>query len=278
MQPLIQKASGEKQPFSPDKLAKSLKNSGADDVTIESILIELSDKIHDGTTTKEIYNKAFSLLRKKKFSFAARYSLKTAIMELGPSGYAFEHFVGQVLAHHGFAVEVGVVLQGQFITHEVDVLATQNNTQYIVECKYYNSQGKFANVRVPLYVRSRVDDIIRFREKLPEYANTKFYGWIVTNTRFTADALTYGKCSGLHLVSWDYPKGKGLKDLIEKQRLFPVTVIAGINTKQKSFLLDKGIVLCRQLKEQPQELKGLGLSTGQLKKVQEELDDLCANR
>ena len=257
MQPLIQKASGERQAFSPEKLSKSLKNSGADDATIESIQKELSDKIHDGITTREIYNKAFSLLRKKKLSFAARYSLKTAIMELGPSGYAFEHFVGQVLAHHGFAVEVGIILQGQFITHEVDVLATQNNTQFIVECKYYNSQGKFANVRVPLYVRSRVDDIIRFREKLPEHANTKFYGWIVTNTRFTEDALTYGKCSGLHLVSWDYPQGKGLKHLIEEHRLFPVTVIAGINAKQKSHLLDKGIVLCRQLKEQPTDRKSV---------------------
>jgi hypothetical protein len=275
MQPLIQKASGEKQRFSPEKLENSLKRAGADDRLIDAVQKDLQDYIHEGTTTKEIYRKAFTLLRNKKLSYAARYSLKKAIMDLGPTGYPFEHFVGQVLSHHGFNVDVGKTLQGQCVTHEVDVLARQNNTQYIVECKFYNSQGKFANVRVPLYVRSRVDDIIRFREKLPEYANTRFYGWVVTNTRFTEDALAYGRCSGLHLVSWDFPKEKGLKDMIEKHSLFPITVLTGLNQKSKTILLDKGIVLCRQLHDQAGELDGLGMNKNQLRKIKEELNDLC---
>lgn len=275
MQPMIQKASGEKQQFSPEKLKQSLKRAGADDRLIDAVHDDLQNHLYDGITTREIYRKAFTLLRNKKLSYAARYSLKKAIMELGPTGYPFEHFVGQVLSHHGFNVEVGNTLQGQCVTHEVDVLATQNNTQYIVECKFYNSQGKFANVRVPLYVRSRVDDIIKFRERLPEYANTKFYGWVVTNTRFTEDALTYGRCAGLHLVGWDLPKEKSLKDMIEQHNLFPITVLTGLNQKSKSMLLDKGIVLCRQLQDQLGELEGLGINQNQLKKIKEELNDLC---
>jgi Holliday junction resolvase len=276
MQPMIQKASGEKQQFSPEKLKQSLKRAGADDRLIDAVHDDLQSHLYDGITTKEIYRKAFTLLRNKKLSYAARYSLKKAIMELGPTGYPFEHFVGQVLSHHGFNVEVGKTLQGQCVNHEVDVLATQNNTQYIIECKFYNSQGKFANVRVPLYVRSRVDDIIKFRERLPEYANTKFFGWVVTNTRFTEDALTYGRCAGLHLVGWDLPKEKSLKDMIEKHNLFPITVLTGLNQKSKSYLLDKGIVLCRQLHAQSGELDGLGMNKNQLRKIKEELNDLCS--
>ncbi len=275
MQPIIRKASGETQRFSPEKLEQSLRRAGADDAVIRSIRQKLEPTLHDGITTKEIYKRAFGLLRKQKHSLAARYSLKKAIMELGPTGYPFEHFVGQLLAQHNFKVQVGQVLQGQCVTHEVDVVATQNNTQYIVECKFYNSQGKYANVKVPLYIRSRVDDIIRFREKLPEYSDTKFFGWVVTNTRFTEDALAYGRCAGLHLVSWDFPKNKGLKDMVEKLGLFPITVLTDLNKKEKELLLDKGIVLCRQIRKQPSTLDSLGLSGTKQNKVMQEVKALC---
>jgi hypothetical protein len=49
--------------------------------------------------------------------------------------------------------------------------------------------------------------------KLPGHA-TKFHqGWLVTNTRFTGDAIQYGNCAGLKLIGWDYPAEGSLKDL-----------------------------------------------------------------
>lgn len=165
-------------------------------------------------------------------------------------------------------------MQGQCVTHEIDVVATYNNTQYLVECKFYNSQGKYSSVQVPLYVRSRVDDIIAFRQKLPEFKETRFFGWVVTNTRFTEDALQYGRCAGLHMLSWDLPKNKSLKDMVEKANVYPITVLTGLNQKQKAFLLKKGLVLCGQLRENPAVLNQLGLSQSTLKSVLKELDDL----
>jgi hypothetical protein len=171
-------------------------------------------------------------------------------------------------------VEVGQVLQGKCVTHEIDVVATHNNTQYLVECKFYNSQGKYSSVQVPLYVRSRVDDIIAYREKMPEFKETRFFGWVVTNTRFTEDAMQYGRCAGLHMLSWSIPKNKGLKDMVEKAKVYPITVLTGLNAKQKAYLLEKGIVLCRQLREKPGLLDQLGLNKNTLKSVLKELDDL----
>jgi hypothetical protein len=275
-QPLIiTKASGEKEPFSQEKLVNSLKRVGADNKIINKISDELSNWLYEGVTTKKIYRQSFRLLQKHKSSTAARYKLKQAIMELGPTGYPFEHFIGQIVKHFGFDIKVGQIVQGQCVRHEVDVVATANNKQIFVECKFYNSQGKYANVRVPLYIRARVDDIIKKREMIPEFSNLSFQGWVVTNTRFTSDAIDYGKCAGLHMLSWDYPEGHGLKDIIEKENFFPVTALTTINTLQKKILLDNGIVICRQICKNPEILDKLEISPRKRKDLREEVNDLC---
>ncbi|MDD2278053.1 MAG: restriction endonuclease [Bacteroidales bacterium] len=273
--PLIIKATGQKEVFKSAKLEQSLRRAGAKESIIVEIASEVEQWLVEGVTTKQIYTKAFNLLKKKRKGYAARYSLKKALMELGPTGYPFEHFVGQIFEIQGFETKVGVIVQGQCVQHEVDVVATKNSTQYLVECKYYNTQDKHANVQVPLYIRSRVNDIEAIRSKLPEYNGYKFYGWIVTNTRFTEDALDFGKCSGLHLVSWDYPKGHSLKDMIDTYKMFPVTALTQLNKMEKQQLMDKGIVLCRQLADNPKLLKPFGLSEIKMRYVLSEINELC---
>jgi len=272
--PIIKKASGETEPFSEEKLQASLRKTGASDDTIASVVNDVKSWLQDGTTTRKIYARAFSLLRKKRGGVAARYKLKKAIIELGPSGFPFEHFVGQIFKELGFEVETGLVIQGNCVQHEVDVVATGNGEQHLMECKFHNSQGKFSSVQVPLYIRSRMDDIIQKRKTMQEYNGLSFEGWVVTNTRFTSDALQFGKCSGLKLLSWDYPKNNSLKDLIERERIFPVTTLANLTRKQKNALSQKGIVLCRQLLQHPEELDQLGLTHLKRKKLMEELEAL----
>ncbi|HPF92621.1 MAG TPA: restriction endonuclease [Tenuifilaceae bacterium] len=274
----ITKATGEKEAFQSEKLKQSLQRAGANNEVIDIIVSEIENWITEGVTTKKIYAKAFALLRKKRNGYAARYSLKNALMELGPSGYPFEHFVGQIFEIQGFETKVGQLVQGQCVQHEVDVVATQNHTQYLVECKYYNTQDKHANVQVPLYIRSRVNDIEAKRKQLPEYNGYTFYGWIVTNTRFTDDATDFGKCSGLHLVSWDYPKGHSLKDMIEKYRMFPVTTLTELSKSEKQQLMNKGIVLCRQVVGNPKVLQDVGVSKSKQTKVLAEANELCKEK
>lgn len=273
-QTIIRKASGEKEPFSFDKLENSLKRAGAKEKTINSIKISIEKLLYDGITTQKIYKKAFELLRKERRSMAARYSLKHGIMQLGPTGYPFEHFVAQVLAAQGYKTKTGQILQGHCVTHEIDVIATQNNRQYLIECKYFNSQGKHCSVQVPLYIHSRVNDIIKKREQIRKFEDYNFEGWIVTNTRFTKDATDYGKCAGLHLVSWDYPQKNSLKAMIEKHNIFPVTILTHLTKKDKEYLLEKGIVLCRQLQKTPEILNALSLKEKTKQNILNEVDDL----
>jgi len=270
----IVKSTGLKEVFDKTKLENSLKNSGADIETITKIINEVMPWIYEGLTTNELYKKAYSLLKKNKRGNAARYSLKSAIMELGPSGFPFEQFIGQLLKLQGFEVEVGQIIQGQCIQHEVDVVATSSNKQFLIECKYYNTPGKFASVQVPLYVHSRMNDIIKKRSALPEYKDLYFYGWIVTNTRFTSDAEDYGKCSGMHLLSWDYPKGHSLKDMIEKNNFFPITVLTSLDKLFKNELIKNGIVVCNQIKNNPTILNNFGINDSKIKNIMSEINEI----
>lgn len=272
---MIKKASGEYEPFSPAKLQSSLQRAGAEEKISAEIASDVLNWIEEGVSTKKIYGRAFRLLRRKRRSTAARYSLKKAIMELGPSGYPFEHFVGHLFEFLGYSVEVGQTVDGQCVTHEVDVVATKGKQQHLVECKYHNSQGKFSSIQVPLYIRSRVNDIMETRLKLPEFSGFTFHGWIVTNTRFTSDAADYGRCSGLNLLSWDYPEGKSLKGLTEHYSAFPVTALTHLTKAHKQYLLKNEIVICRELANREEILDTLQLSEQKKRKVIAELNELC---
>jgi Holliday junction resolvase len=273
----VQKASGEWEAFSETKLRNSLQRSGASGEMIDSIVWEMSRHLHDGIATKTIYKKAFQLLRRNVRSNAARYSLKNAIMELGPSGFPFEKFVGEILKSHGYSVETGKTVAGKCVNHEVDIVAFKDNETVMVECKYHNTQGKICGVQIPLYIRSRFNDIeyLLARQK----GNLlKFHGWVVTNTRFSSDAVQYGECAGLRLIGWDYPHHGSLREMIENAGLFPVTVITGLNAKQKQKLIDSNIVLCSEVCSNPGLLDVLKLDHRNLKKVLGEFNDVCLSK
>lgn len=271
---LIQKASGELVPFSAEKLAFSLTRVGASEDLIDLVVNDIVAWLTEGVHTRKIYARAFSLLRKYKRSAAARYSLKNAIMELGPSGYPFEHFIGAVFQSQGFEVQVGQEVEGMCVKHEVDVIATNHHHQHLVECKFYNSPGKYASVQVPLYIRSRVNDIVMKRQSQPQFDGFEFHGWVATNTRFTSDALAFGQCSGLNLLSWDYPEDKNLKQIVEEKHLFPVTALTLLTKAEKQKLLSDGIILCQQLADNPDLLDALQLNFAKKRKVMMELKDL----
>lgn len=272
---VVKKYSGEEVLFSREKLDSSLERSGASEEVRSQVYNELKEKLFDGITTSQIYRQAFQILRKLKRSTAARYILRKGIMEMGPAGYPFEQLVGAVIGQMGYDYKVSQTVQGQCVSHELDVVARNGDELFMVECKFYNSQGKNCNVQVPLYIHSRFNDVKKTWEKDPANQGLKFSGWVVTNTRFTSDAMDYGKCAGLTLISWDYPRGNSLKEMVEKSGLFPITVLTSLTRKQKDILLQNDVVLCRQLIKKPEAFMKLGLSKRMQEKILNEAMDLC---
>jgi len=271
----VRKASGDDEPFAIEKLQASLRNAGAEQATISKIVDDIRLWIYSGVTTKKIYSRAFKILKRERAHSAMRYRLKEAIIALGPTGYPFEQFIGQLFEKQGYNIEVGVVVDGYSVTHEMDVIASKNQVQNLVECKYHKDQGKQVSVQVPLYVHSRVNDIIRKRGTMEEYQGLSFAGWVVTNTRFSDDSISYCKNNGIHLLAWDYPQNKGLKYWVEELKLYPITILHKLNRKEKQILMKQGIVTCSQLLNDMSHLEQLNLSKNKLNALREELQSIC---
>lgn len=275
---IIKKKSGQTEPFDVSKLKASLKNAGADHDTIEKIADDIENWVYDGATTSKIYARAYKMFRRQSSSKASRYKLKKALFSMGPTGYPFENLIGELFKRQGFEVEVGQVVDGMTITHEIDVIATKNRDQHLIECKFSHDQGNRLSVQVPLYVHSRVNDIVENRQQQSRYKDFSFTPWVVTNARFSSDSIEYSRCKGIKLLGWDYPEGNALKDMIEREKIFPVTILKYLNKKEKQQLMEEGIVTCAQLMNEPDRLSQLSLSNKKKNAVLRELEELTGSK
>ena len=266
----IVKASGEKVRFSFSKLRNSLLKSGADEETVKQVLDEIRDELYQGISTREIYNRAFSLLKEINGVYASKYKLKKAIYELGPTGFPFEKYIGKILSSEGFSVELNQSVDGNCVSHEIDIIAFRDSVRNLIECKFHSEEGRNCDVKIPLYIHSRFEDI--FKLSKPENQEK---GWMITNTRFSKDAETYAKCVGLKMLSWDYPKSFSLKRLIDKSRLYPLTTSTLLSEEEKVFLLQRGIVLGKEVIEKQFLLDHLGISKRRKSRIIQEFKTLC---
>ena len=261
------KASGDRVIFDQDKLIRSLDKAGAGQDIITDVLSGLENQLYDGITTKKIYRQAYKILNKLSKRGAGRYKLKEAIFELGPSGYPFEIFVGELLKNQGYRVEVGIIVQGKCVKHEVDVVAENEHNHFIVECKFHSAPNKKSNVVVPLYIHSRFRDIVANMQHLPGYETKLHQSWLVTNTRFTSDAIDYGKCSGMNMISWDYPHESNLSKRVSRSGIHPVTSLSCLKRAEKQKLLALGIVTCHILLDNRKQLIDLGFTEKRVNNV-----------
>jgi len=159
--PIIIKANGDTVRYDRKRVMTSLLRSGASQEVANSVTDKVSAQIKSGeTTTHDIYSAAYGFLKTmKQKPVAARYSLKKAIMALGPTGYPFEQLIGEVLKRKGYKTQVGVVVEGHCVPHEVDVVAIKENCHAFIEAKFHNQPGIHTDVKVPLYIHSRFLDI-----------------------------------------------------------------------------------------------------------------------
>lgn len=262
------KATGEKEPFSEEKINLSIKRAGVPDSLHGQVLAHVKSKLYEDIPTSEIYNHILEFLGKSEHPFSkSLYSLKKAIMDLGPTGYPFEDFVSEILETKGYKTEVRQILQGKCVTHEIDVVMEKDGVKSMVEAKFHNGSGIKSDVQVTLYTKARFDDI---KEK-----NNLSYAFVVTNTKVTTEALTYALCVEMKVISWNYPEGESLRDLIEKSRLLPITVLNSLSSSQKQQLLNEDTVLCKNICQNPRLLDTLNLPQDKKEKVLSEVNFIC---
>ncbi len=272
---LITKADGSREEFDKEKLRASLRRAGAKKTAIDSIVAEVEAVMHEGIRTNEIYRHAFSHLREEDTSVVARYALRRALFGLGPSGFPFEAFLSRLFEAEGYNTRVGIVLQGKCAKHEIDLAAYKDDHAFIAEAKFHNRPGLRSDLKVAMYSYARLTDLSEQKICSADICGVKNLK-IVTNTKFTSAAVKYAKCSGVDLLSWEYPKQNNLFDLIDKHRLYPLTVLQSITQSQKKLLLADGLIVCEDLLRQKNKLKQLSLSKKRMETLLSEVSQLSS--
>ncbi|TDD93744.1 restriction endonuclease [Flavobacterium cellulosilyticum] len=271
----IVKYSGDIVEFNPIKLKKSLLNSGASPLVVESILETIQNELYQGISTKQIYKMAFSLLKKASNSNAARYNLKEAIRLLGPAGFFFEKYIARVFESEEYQTKTNLHLNGKCVSHEVDILIKKDNEIAMVECKFHMGKDINTDVKVPMYILSRFNDLNKKRHTIFSGNELISKCWIVSNNRFTTDAIDFAQCSGLNLLCWSYPETINLKTIIDKNCLYPVTCLTTLSLIEKDKLLILNVILVKEIINNSDCLAKIGLSSNRIKNVLKEATELC---
>lgn len=272
---LVLKSTGEQEVFEPAKLILSLQKAGASDSEANRIADHIQKELVNGIPTSEIYKHAFDILRQDSKPVAARYSMKRAIAELGPSGFPFEKLIAEIFKAKGYEAVTGQVIAGNCVEHEVDVVAWKGDKLSIVEAKFHNEPGLKSDLKVALYIKARFDDL---KDSIHEYGGKKrkiSSFQLFTNTKFTDHAIRYAECQGLSLVGWNYPVKGNLEDLINAAKLHPLTSLLSLSQTEKKSLLDAGMILCKHVADRKEELAGLGIEKGKIDTVIEEVVNVC---
>ncbi len=267
----VTKASGELQNYSEAKVRQSIERAGISTDLQNKVMHEIEEKLYENIPTRVIADLIASSLRDLFPAGERRYQLKRAIMELGPTGFPFEKFIARLLREYGYTTDLDVIMQGVCVKHEVDVLATKENRQYFVECKYHNQYGSRTDVKTVLYVKARGDDIAeQIQQRISTENETEHGPWIFTNTKFSVDAIAYAQCKNIRLTGWGYPDKGNLQQMIENKKLYPITCLSGLSHVQKETLINNNLLFVDQLCNNDEIIEKIGFNKDQIGHISKE--------
>lgn len=262
----VLKADGTSEFFKVEKLRRSLRRAGASSSEIYDIIGRIEHRLYNGMRTQEIYRLAFDMLREAGAPAATRYSLRRALLGLGPTGFPFERYLARLFASEGYTTDTGIVLEGHCAPHEIDVSAYRTDHSFVAEAKFHARPGVKTDLQVAMYSYARLLDLRDQRICQADICGIKEF-WLITNTKFTTTAEKYGTCVGITMLSWDYPRKNNLHDRIQRAGVYPITVLQTLSRQQIAHLIERDIIVCSDLIAKPHTLRSLHLTEDKYQSV-----------
>jgi len=243
----VTKADGSKQLFDREKVVQTCLRMGADHQVAEQVAMQVERRLYEGITTREILQLIFRLMRKPKPATRHLFDLRRGI-SLMASKPEFEVFIQEILAHSGFEVKPNTILRGLCGEHEADAIATKNGLTYFVEAKHHANYHALTGLDESRIARAILEDVTEgYQQGVTKIKIDKAV--IVTNTKYSSHALAYGGCRGILQIGWTTPERSGLRDVVEKHKLYPLSCLRGVSVETRLRLVDAGIVLIKQVLE-----------------------------
>jgi hypothetical protein len=250
---MVKKADGSVQPFDKAKVVKTCLKSGVNRGIAEEIAEKIEAKAYNGIETERILAMIFQHLREHRPIVGHFLDLRKGLSLL-QSKPDFERFVQITLGENGYKVSSNQIIRGRCVEHEVDAIASKDDVTYFVEAKHHYNYHTPTGLDESRIARAVLEDVIEGREL--GLNNLEIHrAMIVTNTKFSEHAKQYGECRGISLTGWSYPPRRGLQDLIEEKKIYPITCIKMLKKDARMKLLSNGIITLKQLvREEREEL------------------------
>jgi hypothetical protein len=242
---------GEREPFSLTKVYRSAKRAGASKELAQKISQIIRKEVYPGIKTSEIFKRIKEILNQESPQVALKFSLKEGMRKLGPSGFPFEKFIGEIFTKLGYEVKLNIYPRGHCLKYETDFLAQKNNFLYIGECKFRNlPEEGLVHSETALSYWAKILDLKRGNL----FEKGKFKGFkvkpiLVTNAKFTKEAIKYSKCVGIELLGWRCPKSGGLENIIDKEGFYPITILPSLNKNLADAFIKRKTVLAKDILE-----------------------------
>ena len=235
------KRDGSEVVFDDARVIGSMQRAGVPHELFDHVLAHIKERVQkDNTiTTDEIFYHIREFLTHKDKKSALRFNLRQALFELGPTGFPFEQYLARIFKDQGYKTETDLQMQGECVSHEIDVLMEKDGKREIVEAKFHNQSFGKSDLHVVLYTYARFLDV-KDKNKIDGV-------WVATNTKLTTDSITYAECKGLKILAWNYPENNNLQDFVERPKMYPVTIMTDLTDQEKKRMIDNGIVLAADL-------------------------------
>ena len=231
---------------------------GANIQVAEQVAGRVERRLYDGMDTRVILRLVFQFMREYKPGVRHIFDLRMGISLMEPKP-EFERFVRVLLSYSGFEVTPNQVLRGKCGEHEVDGVAKKDGVTYFVEVKHHSSYHALTGLDESRIAQAVLEDVADgFALGVTELKIDR--AMIVTNTRYSEHAIQYGGCKNILQIGWSSPQYLGLRDMIEKGRLYPLSCLRGVSREVRMRLVDSGMVLVKELLSQDPE--ALAVKTG----------------
>ncbi len=218
---------------------------GASRLEAEEIAGKIENRIYDGISTARVLQMIFQFIHRFNPRASRLYDLRRGL-SLMNSKPEFERFVQILLMNAGFEVNPNKILRGKCIEHEVDAIARKNGITYFVEVKHHYNYHAFTGLDESRIARALLEDVSEgFNLGLTNLKIDR--AMIVTNTKYSEQALQYGTCRNIMQIGWSTAANLGLRDLIQEKKLYPLSCIRGLKADLRLKLVDSGVVLINQL-------------------------------
>ncbi len=271
----VTKSDGKKERFDWEKYHHSLKQAELNSKFIPQLTNYLKSHLYNEIPTREVYETTKKFLQqlpqKKPFYL---YQLREAIATL--DSIAFEKYISQLLAAHGYTTKWNVLVAGQCIEHQVDVIAEKDNHLIMVECKHHRNYHRDSGLGKVMELYARLRDVNQLRGALTyttEEPVSRYHfdqAWLITNTKLSYHAIQYANCKRLTLTAWRFGHLLSLEHMSQNVHLYPLTIL-GISTQESAALVPLNIITTHDILQPnlPEETYQI-LGSDKINKLREE--------